>query len=400
MRKPFIERLIEALIRASGAITTLVVLLIVFYLFKEGFGLFSKPEIEDGYIALVSPENPVDRLTAQDIRKIYAGDDDDPKKTKITNWKAFGGPDQPILAATIDNLEKILPDGDSVRLTSDERVTMLMRDSAHVLAILPARFASFGKVIPLRNMSFTDFLFGDYWYPTSNPAPRFGVWPIVVATLMVTFFAILIALPTGLIVAIFMTEIGGERVRSVLKPLIELLAGVPSVVYGFFGLVVVVPLIQQAFDLSSGATALAGAIMLGIISLPAIITLSDDALRSVPREMREASLALGASHMQTTFRVVVPYALSGITSAAILGVGRAVGETMAVLMVTGNSAQMPGGLLDSVRTITATIALELGESPKGGNHYQALFVLGCVVFMITLVMNMVAGYIASKKQVL
>jgi phosphate transport system permease protein len=196
-----------------------------------------------------------------------------------------------------------------------------------------------------------------------------------------------------------MTEIGGERIRSILKPLVELLAGVPSVVYGFFGLVVVVPIIQETFNLSSGATALAGAIMLGIISLPTIITLSDDAIRAVPREMREASLALGASKLQTIFKVVVPYALSGITSAAILGVGRAIGETMTVLMVTGNSAQMPTSMLDPVRTITATIALELGEAPKGGNHYQALFVLGCVVFLLTLVINLIAEYVASKKQV-
>lgn len=400
MGKPVSEIIIEALIKASGAITTVVVLLIVIYLFKEGFGLFRKPEIEDGYVVVVSPQNPVSRLSAQDIRKIYAGNDDDPKKTKVTNWKDLGGNDQKILPVTLDKLEKFY----RVKLLetpvpAEEKVIRLMRDSSHVIAVLPARYAQYGKKLEVRNMSFFDFLFGRYWYPTSNPAPRFGVWPIVVATLWVTFISLLIAIPIGLIVAIFMTEIGGERIRSVLKPLVELLAGVPSVVYGFFGLVVVVPIIQETFNLSSGATALAGAIMLGIISLPTIITLSDDAIRAVPREMREASLALGASKLQTIFRVVMPYALSGITSASILGVGRAIGETMTVLMVTGNSAQMPAGLLSSVRTITATIALELGEAPKGGNHYQALFVLGCVVFVLTLVINLIAEYIASKKQV-
>jgi len=399
MKKPLSEIIIEALIRASGAISTVIVLLIVFYLFKEGFGLFAKPEIEDGYTVIVSPTNTVSKLSSQDIRNIFVGNDDDPQKTKVTNWKTYGGADQTILPVTLDKLEKFFPKNDTLKLTAEEKVIRLMRDSSQVIAVLPARYKQFGKHVEVHNLSFFDFLFGRYWYPTSNPAPKFGVWPIVVATLWVTFISLLIAIPVGLVVAIFMTEIGGERVRSILKPLVELLAGVPSVVYGFFGLVVVVPIIQETFNLSSGATALAGAIMLGIISLPTIITLSDDAIRAVPREMREASLALGASKLQTIFKVVVPYALSGITSAAILGVGRAIGETMTVLMVTGNSAQMPTSVLDPVRTITATIALELGEAPKGGNHYQALFVLGCVVFLLTLVINLIAEYVASKKQV-
>jgi len=177
------------------------------------------------------------------------------------------------------------------------------------------------------------------------------------------------------------------------------LAGIPSVVYGFFGLVVIVPMVQQVFGLPVGETGLAGSIILGIMALPTIITISEDALRSVPRAMREASLALGANHWQTIYKVIVPYAISGITAAVVLGIGRAIGETMAVLMVTGNSAIIPHTLLEPLRTIPATIAAELGEAPKGGAHYQALFLLGCVLFILTLIINLSVEYITSKNKI-
>ena len=202
----------------------------------------------------------------------------------------------------------------------------------------------------------------------------------------------------GLAAAIYLAEIADERVRQVLKPMIELLAGIPSVVYGFFGLVVIVPMVQQIFNLPVGETALAGSIVLGIMALPTIITVSEDALRTTPRYMKEASLALGATHWQTIKNVVVPYAASGITAAAILGIGRAIGETMAVLMVTGNSAIMPHSLLQPVRTIPATIAAELGEAPFGGLHFKALFALGCILFLITLIINLVVEKVIKRRE--
>jgi phosphate transport system permease protein len=214
----------------------------------------------------------------------------------------------------------------------------------------------------------------------------------------VSFGAILLALPLGLAVAIFLSELSNKTMYKILKPTIELLSGIPSVVYGFFGLVVIVPLVQKIFNLDVGETALAGSIVLAIMALPTIITISEDAIRSCPRSMKEASLALGANKWQTIKKVVLPYSLSGITAAIVLGIGRAVGETMAVLMVTGNSAVMPHTFLAPIRTIPATIAAELGEVPSGGAHYEALFLLGCVLFIITLIINLVVDYITNKNK--
>ena len=233
--------------------------------------------------------------------------------------------------------------------------------------------------------------------PTATPSPLFGVLPLILGTLLVSFVAILIALPLGLGVAVYLSELAGERMRKFLKPTIELLAGIPSVVYGFFGLVVLVPIVQKVFNLPVGETALAGSIILAIMALPTIITVAEDAMRNTPNAMREASMALGATHWQTIYKVVIPYSLSGISAAIVLGIGRAIGETMAVLMVTGNAAVMPRSLFDSVRTIPATIAAELGEAPAGGAHFQSLFLLGCILFVITMIISVLAEVI-SKKQ--
>lgn len=244
----------------------------------------------------------------------------------------------------------------------------------------------------------TDFLFGKLWFPTAQPVAVMGALPLLLGTFWVSIFAILFALPLGLATAIYMAEVAHPTVRNILKPVIELLAGIPSVVYGFFGLIVVVPLIQSVFNLPVGETAFAGSIVLGIMALPTIITISEDAIRTTPRSMKEASLALGATQWQTIFRVIIPYSSSGITAGAILGIGRAIGETMAVLMVTGNAAVIPHSLLQPVRTIPATIAAELGETSQGGLHYQALFTLGCILFLITLIVNLAVEFISRKRK--
>jgi phosphate transport system permease protein len=179
----------------------------------------------------------------------------------------------------------------------------------------------------------------------------------------------------------------------------ELLAGIPSVVYGFFGLIVIVPLVRQVFDLPVGETALSGSIILAIMALPTIITISEDALRTTPRAMKEASLALGATKWQTIYRVTIPYSISGIAAAVILGIGRAIGETMAVLMVTGNAAIIPHALTQPVRTIPATIAAELGEAPQGGIHAEALFALGCILFLITLMINLSVEFVSGRRKI-
>ena len=222
--------------------------------------------------------------------------------------------------------------------------------------------------------------------------------PLVLGTVWVTVFAILFALPFGLAVAIYLSEVASEKMRKMLKPVIELLGGIPSVVYGFFGLIVIVPLLQDVFGLPVGESGLAGALVLAIMALPTIITVSQDAMLNCPRAQREASLALGASKWQTIYKVVMPYSASGITSAVVLGIGRAFGETMAVLMVTGNAAVIPLSITDPLRTIPATIAAELGEAPAGGPHYQSLFLLGVVLFFITLLINSSVEYISARNK--
>lgn len=253
-------------------------------------------------------------------------------------------------------------------------------------------------VLEDQTISLKEVFAGTEWFPTATPAPQFGFLPLITGTLWVSFFAILIALPFGLSVSIYMSEIATPRVRSILKPLIELLSGIPSVVYGFFGLIVIVPIIQKVFNLPVGETGLSGSVVLAIMALPTIITVAEDAMRNCPRTMREASLALGASRWQTIYKVVVPFSISGITSGVVLGIGRAIGETMAVLMVTGNAAVIPVSILEPLRTIPATIAAELGEAPSGGAHYQALFMLGVVLFFITLIINSCVEYVSSKNK--
>ena len=239
------------------------------------------------------------------------------------------------------------------------------------------------------------FVFGREWYPLSE---IFGILPLILASLLVTGVAIAIALPLGVACAIYIAEIAPVRVREVLKPTIEVLAGIPSIVLGFIGYMVVAPWIQHALRLDTGLTALTGGIMLAFMALPTIISISEDAIVAVPKEYRDASLALGATHWQTISRALVPAAKSGITAAVMLGIGRAIGETMAVLMVTGNAAIMPPKLLGPVRTLTATIASEMGEAAQGSSHYYSLFAIGLVLFAITFAINLAADIALRRSK--
>lgn len=243
--------------------------------------------------------------------------------------------------------------------------------------------------------SLKDFFLGELWYPTSDPA-KFGILTLIVGTLLVTFLAIAISVPLSLAAAIYLAEIAHPLVKSILKPIIELLAGIPSVVYGFFGLVVIVPFIQKTFSLPVGTSAIAGALMLSIVALPTIVSVSEDAISSVPHSFKEASLALGTTHWQTIRDVLLPAASSGIVTAIILGIGRIVGETMVVLMITGNAAIIPHSIFDPVRTMTATIAIEMGETVQGDSHYFALFEIGVVLFIFTFLINLTADLIIAR----
>jgi phosphate transport system permease protein len=391
--KKVLEKIVESILTVSGAVTTITILLIVIFLFREGFGLFKSPVVEKGYSLCIDANNPVSSLKSADIKAIF--------NYEIDNWEKVGGKNEPI---EIFRFEEIFNRYSDEELDYDllpDKLGEVIASIPGVIAFIPTRFLPNDlpgiKVLQGNQISPTDFFTGHEWIPTATPAPQFGVLPLISGTLWVSLFAILIALPLGLGVAIYLSELASERIRKILKPMIELLSGIPSVVYGFFGLVVIVPLVQKAFNLPVGETGFTGSVILAIMALPTIITVAEDAMRNTPRAIREASLALGATHWQTIYKVIIPYAASGISAAVVLGIGRAIGETMAVLMVTGNAAIMPTTLFEPLRTIPATIAAELGEAPAGGAHYQALFMLGCILFVITLIISITAEAI-SKRQ--
>jgi len=237
------------------------------------------------------------------------------------------------------------------------------------------------------------FLFSSDWQPQSG---HFGIWPMIVASVWVTLGAMLVGAPLGVACAVYLTEFVPRNVMKVIKPTIELLAGIPSVVYGFIGVMVLAPMIRSSLG-GPGLSVLAGAIILGIMILPTIISISIDSIQAVPNSYREGSLALGATRWQTTHMVTVPAAKSGIIASIILGMGRAIGETMAVIMVAGNAVKIPGSALDSVRTLTANIALEMGYAT--GQHRQALFATGVVLLIIIMILNSLAGMAIRKKAV-
>ncbi|WP_328793726.1 phosphate ABC transporter permease subunit PstC [Heliomicrobium undosum] len=255
----------------------------------------------------------------------------------------------------------------------------------------------FKEAIPLMADPAANTLTSKNWYPISNP-PVFGLLPLIAGSIIVTFGAIVISVPLGVGAAIYLAMVASPVVRETLKPAIEVLAGIPSVVVGFFGLAVLAPLIKDIFNLPTGLTALTGAITLALMALPTITSISEDAISSVPRRYMEASLSLGATRWQAIKTVIVPAALSGITAAIMLGIGRAIGETMTVLMVTGNAGIIPDTFLVPVRTMTATIAAEMGEVARGSDHYYALFVVGAVLFLMTFVINLVADIVSRRMK--
>jgi phosphate transport system permease protein len=237
------------------------------------------------------------------------------------------------------------------------------------------------------------FLFTPYWYPTSLGEPRYGIGALIIGTFSVTALAMIIAVPFGLGAAVFVSEFCGPRMKEMLKVVIELLAAIPSVVWGFIGLTVMNVAIQRVFNVQVGLNVLNAAILLALMSVPIMVSIGEDSLKAVPDTYREAALALGATRWQLVYRVLLPAAKNGLLAAVLLGVGRAVGETMAVLMATGHSVNIPDSVFDSVRTLTATIAAELGEASDGSDHYRVLFLIGIVLFTMTFVVNLTADLV-------
>lgn len=278
------------------------------------------------------------------------------------------------------------------------RICLTAIAASSLLALAGIVIFLFTEGMPLfRHVSPLDFLLGDLWYPTEDPG-LFGIFPLLVGSVAVTVLSSLLAVPLGVMTAVYLAEIAPPFARRVIKPFVELLAALPSVVLGFLGMVVLAPILQDVLGAATGLNLLNASLVLAIMSLPTICSVSEDALRAVPRSLREASLALGATRWETIVRVVVPAALSGIGTAIMLGMSRAMGETMVVLMAAGGAAMLPQSLLDPVRPMPASIAAEMAEAPFRSDHYYALFATGIVLFLMTLAFNMIASRIAEKHR--
>lgn len=268
-----------------------------------------------------------------------------------------------------------------------------------VVVVLLGIFALLLKeALPFFNdVAIQDFLFKPKWNPDAYGEPQYGIVSLLVSTMMVTLGSLIIAVPLGIGVAAYLSDVANPKFREIAKPIVEILAGIPSVVIGFLGIVLVGPVIAKLTGAPNGLNAINGSILLAVMALPTIISLSEDALASVPKAYTEASLGLGATKWQTLIKVKIPAAVSGITAACMLGMGRAIGETMTVLMACGNAPAFPKGFSSAIRTMTATIAIELGEVAYFTTHYHALFAVGLVLFIITFVINMISDIIMTNS---
>ena len=274
-----------------------------------------------------------------------------------------------------------------------EKIFLISASVAVISLLLIIGFVFYKGLRPfiVEGYSFWDFIFGTQWIPSAN---KYGILPMIVASLGATIGALLIGVPVGILTAIFIAEIAPKRISKVMSGAVELLAGIPSVLYGVFGLAIIVPTIQEVFNLPKGQSLLAVIIVLAIMMLPAVITVSETAIRAVPNAYKEGSLALGASKTETIFKVIVPAAKSGIMTGVVLGIGRAIGETMAVILVAGNTPVIPSSIMDSVRPLTTNIALEMGYA--FGTHQEMLFATGVVLFTFILILNLVLSKLSNK----
>ncbi|HAT4116180.1 phosphate ABC transporter permease subunit PstC [Clostridium perfringens] len=274
-----------------------------------------------------------------------------------------------------------------------EKIFLISASVAVISLLLIIGFVFYKGLRPfiVEGYSFWDFIFGTQWIPSAN---KYGILPMIVASLGATIGALLIGVPVGILTSIFIAEIAPKKIAKVMSGAVELLAGIPSVLYGVFGLAIIVPTIQDVFNLPKGQSLLAVIIVLAIMMLPTVITVSETAIRAVPNAYKEGSLALGASKTETIFKVIVPAAKSGIMTGVVLGIGRAIGETMAVILVAGNTPVIPSSIIDSVRPLTTNIALEMGYA--FGTHQEMLFATGVVLFTFILILNLVLSKLSNK----
>ncbi|MEI8176126.1 MAG: phosphate ABC transporter permease subunit PstC [Candidatus Omnitrophota bacterium] len=271
--------------------------------------------------------------------------------------------------------------------------------SASLVFLVGIIIVLFNESLPIfKKVKVLDFLFGRFWYPTYDP-PEFGILPLILASFWISVGAMVVCIPLGVGSALYLNEMASPRQKMIFKPLVEILASIPSIVYGFFGMAVLAPFLQNLLHLPIGLCAFTASLTLGIMATPTVCSIAEDALSYVPRSFREASFAVGANRWQTLVKVVIPAAGSGISTAIILGMSRAIGETMTVLMVAGGAAVIPKTFFEPVRPMTAAIAAEMGEAPMGSSHYHALFAIALILFLITFVFNIIAEAISRKYRI-
>lgn len=297
-----------------------------------------------------------------------------------------------------DNINRVKNNSNKNKYLIESLTSKIFLLSAFISVIsllLIIGFVFYKGSIPFisKGYSFIDFLFGTEWVPSAD---KFGILPMILASVYATVGSLIIGVPVGILTATFIVEVSPKSLSKIISPAVELLAGIPSVLYGIFGLAFLVPNIQKVFNLPKAQSLLAVIIVLAVMMLPTIITVSETAIRAVPKSYKEASLALGASKTQTTFNIVLPAAKSGILAAVVLGVGRAIGETMAVILVAGNSPAIPSSLMDSVRPLTTNIVLEMGYA--FGTHQEMLFATGIVLFIFIIILNLILSMISNKEE--
>lgn len=285
----------------------------------------------------------------------------------------------------------------SIKTDTFIKIVLLCVSLVTVFALFAVFFFIFSEALPaFTSIGFVEFLSGHIWNPTSPTNPSYGILPLLCGTFLVSLGASIIAIPIGIGCTIYLAELAHPKIKSILKPAIEILAGIPSVVYGFFALIILSDWIVAVFNNTYRLNALNGAIMLAVMMIPIMVSLSEEAINSVPQDLREAAYALGATKWETLRGVIIPAALSGIAAAIMLSIGRAVGETMTVLMACGNTPVITWDMLSSVQTMTAAIAIEMGEVNFNSLHYHALFGVGAVLFVITFTINMIADIVLAK----
>ncbi len=371
--------------QAAALTTALTLGGIVFFLGCEGLPALSRTPYEGVQFA-VHPTNPIQSLSAAEARALFRGS---------TTWEALGGPRLPVVAIHLSNLEVHLKghvDSASIRTFLDS----VSQEPGILMALPPIWLRPHLKPLTVTWSPWQALLGSVRWSPTYEPIPEVGLWPLLVGSLWVTVIGLLVTVPFGLVMAIYVVDFLPRRLYYPMKVLWELVAGLPSVVVGFWGLVVLVPWLQRSLGLETGETALAAGLLLGWMTIPLMASLTEEALSNIPRMLVEASYGLGATRWQTILRVKLPAISASFWTATLLSAGRILGETMVVLIVSGNAPLLAPSPFMPVRTLPATLAAELGEAPVGSYHYHVLFFLGLVLFILTFLLNLLAYGLERK----